>query len=146
MSKIKIENEVNIGGVPLQKRPVVTPREKLFFDFHYYSWIVVQLWIKRAEGVRKYGREKFKELSEAKNSVRATDRYFLHKFVPSIMFEGAEIQHFWHEDMSPEYDYCCIWTRYENQVIELRKLKAMGWNVERMATEFEWAMNRGKEQ
>lgn len=145
VSKILIKNEVNIESIPLHKKPVLTPMEELFFDLHYSSWITVQLWIKRHLGVEKYGREKFKELSEAKNSQRAIDRYFLHKFVPSIMFEGMEIQHFWDPDMAPTYEYCCIWTRYENQVIELRKLKEIGWHVEKMCREVEYVMNHGKD-
>lgn len=145
-SKILLENEENIGSIPLQKKPVLTEREQLFFDFHYYAWIVVQLWIKRMEGRIKYGYERFKELSEEKNSVRAVDRYFLHKFVPSIMFEGMEIQHFWHEDMVATYDYCAIWTRHENQVIELRQLKKKGWDIEGIVCKFEEAINFGKEK
>ena len=144
VSKIRLENEVDIGSIPLHKKPVVTPREEMFFAFHYGAWIIVQLWIKRTEGLKKYGRERFKELSEAKNSIRAKDRYFLHKFIPAEMFEGMEIQHFWGEDMSPEYEYCCIWTRNENQVIELRKLKKQGWDVENMAYQIEEILQNGK--
>lgn len=143
-SKIKLENEIDIGFLPLHQKPVLTEQEILFFDWHYYAWIVVQLWIKRKEGVAKYGREEFKKLSELKNSVRAVDRYFLHKFVPSTMFEGMEIQHFWEPDMSPKYEYCCIWTRYENQVIELRKLKERGWDIEEICRKFEEAVELGR--
>ena len=146
VSKIKLENEVDIGFLPLHKTPVLTPQEEMFFALHYGSWIVVQLWIKRKLGVEKFGREEFKRLSELKNKKRARDRYFLHKFIPEEMFEGMEIQHFWEGGMRDKYEYCCIWTRYENQVIELRKLKKMGWHVERMAYEFEEAMNNGKDE
>ena len=136
-----MENEVDIGSIPLQKKPILTEREQLFFDFHFYGWIVVQLWIKRKEGREKYGYERFKELSEAKNNVRAIDRYFLHRFIPANLFEGMEIQHFWHEDMVATYDYCAIWTRYENQIIELRRLKAKGWKIEKIVYKFEEAIN-----
>ena len=144
VNKIKLENEVNIDLIPLEKKPVLTAREELFFDSHYYGWIIVQLWIKRTEGIKKHGYDRFKELSKAKNSVRAVDRYFLHKFIPEEMFEGAEIQHFWHEDMADTYDYCCIWTRNENQVIELRKLKEAGWKVEEMVYAIEEVFYNGK--
>ena len=143
-SKIKLENEENIGSIPLQKKPILTQREKMFFFLHYYGWIIVQLWIKRSEGAKKYGYDLFKELSEAKNSARAKDRYFLHKFIPEEMFNGMEIQHFWHEDMSPKYTYCCIWTRNENQVIELRRLKEKGWNVEQMVYKIEEVLYNGQ--
>lgn len=143
-SKINLEDEVNINRVPLQKKPILTQREEMFFFLHYYGWIIVQLYIKRTEGIKKYGYDLFKELSEAKNSVRARDRYFLHKFIPEEMFNGMEIQHFWHGDMADTYDYCCIWTRDENQVIELRKLKKMGWKVEEMVYAIEEVFNTGK--
>ena len=146
ISKIKIENEVNIGSIPLHKKPIVNPREEMFFAFHYYSWIIVQLYIKRTQGIKKYGKERFKELSEAKNSRRAKDRYFLHKFIPEETFVGMEIQHFWGEDMTDEYEYCCIWTRNENQVIELRKLKSQGWRVEQMAYAIEEILQSGKDR
>lgn len=144
-STILLENEKNIGSVPLHPKPVLTLHEEIFFDFHYYSWIIVQLYIKRTEGIAKYGRERFKELSEAKNSVRAKDRYFLHKFVPEEMFKGMEIQHFWYDNMSSECEYVCIWTRNENQVIELRKLKKMGWGVEGMVHGIEKVFRNGKQ-
>lgn len=143
-SRIKLENEIDIGSVSLQKKPILTVKEEMFFFLHYYCWIIVQLYIKRTEGAKKYGYEHFKELSEAKNSVRARDRYFLHKFIPEEMFQGMEIQHFWHEDMADTYDYCCIWTKNENQVIELRKLKRMGWKVEEMVYEIEEILYNGK--
>ena len=145
-SKIKLENEVDIGSIPLHKKPIVSLREEMFFAFHYYSWIIVQLYIKRTQGIKKYGKERFKELSEAKNSRRAKDRYFLHKFIPEEMFVGMEIQHFWYEDMSDECEYVCIWTRNENQVIELRKLKKQGWRVEQMAYAVEEALQNGKDE
>ena len=145
-STITLENEKDIFTIPLHKKPVVTPQEELFFAFHYYSWVIVQLYIKRTQGIAKYGRERFKELSEAKNSRRAKDRYFLHKFIPEEMFVGMEIQHFWYEDMSDECEYVCIWTRNENQVIELRKLKKMGWKVEQMAYAVEEALQNGKDE
>ena len=143
-SKITLENEENIGSIPLHKKPVLTPRETLFFDFHYGSWIIVQLWIKRKIGVEKFGREEFKRLSEAKNKRRAIDRYFLHKFVPEEMFEGMEIQHFWEGGMRDKYEYCCIWTRNENQVIELRRLKEDGWDIEGMVYGIEDVLNNGQ--
>lgn len=143
-SKINLEDEVNINSIPLYYKPVLTQREEMFFALHYSVWITVQLAIKKIEGTKKYGYEQFKELSEAKNSVRAKDRYFLHKFIPEEMFQGMEIQHFWHEDMADTYDYCCIWTRNENQIIELRRLKRMGWKVEEMVYEIEKVFNNGK--
>ena len=143
-SKIKLENEADIGSIPLHTKPIVSPREEIFFAFHYYSWIIVQLYIKRRQGIEKYGKEEFKELNEAKNSRRAKDRYFLHKFVPEKMFEGMEIQHFWDEGMTTEYEYCCIWTRNENQVIELRRLKNQGWKIEEMVNGVEKALENGK--
>lgn len=143
-SKINLKDEKNIGSIPLQKKPILTPHEEIFFALHYYSWIVVQLYIKRTVGIAKYGREKFKELREAKNSIRAKDRYFLHKFVAEDIFKGAEIQHFWHEDMAPTYDYCAIWTREENQVIEKRFLEEKGWDVEGMVYSIEKVFLQGK--
>ena len=145
-SKILLKNEENIGSIPLHKKPIVSQQEEMFFDFHYYSWIIVQLYIKRTQGIKKYGKERFKELSEAKNSRRAKDRYFLHKFIPEEMFIGMEIQHFWYEDMSPECEYVCLWRRNENQVIELRKLKEQGWKVEQMAYAIEEILQNGKDE
>jgi hypothetical protein len=144
-STILLENEKNIGSIPLHQKPVLTSHEEIFFDFHYYSWVIVQLYIKRTQGIKKYGKERFKELSEAKNSVRAKDRYFLHKFIPEEMFTGMEIQHFWGEDMVDTYEYCCIWTRNENQVIEKRKLEKMGWDVEGMVNGIEKVFRNGKQ-
>lgn len=146
VSKIRLENEENLGSIPLHKKPVLSPHEEMLFSLHYYAWIIVQLYIKRREGTKKYGKERFKELSEAKNSRRAKDRYFLHKFIPEEMFVGAEIQHFWGEDMTDEYEYCCIWTRNENQVIELRKLKAQGWRVEEMVYAIEEILEGGRDE
>ena len=145
-SKITLENEEDIGGIPLQKKPILTPHEEMFFELHYGGWIMVQLQIKRIEGIAKHGKNEFKKLGEAKNSIRARDRYFLHKFVPPEMFEDMEIQHFWHDNMSEEYDYCCIWTRNENQVIELRRLKKMGWKVEEMAYAIEKVFLEGRDE
>ena len=138
------ENEINIGSIPLQKKPVLTLHEKIFFSLHFYFWIIVQLYIKRKEGIEKYGFEKYKELSAAKNSKRAVDRYFYHKFLPEAFFEGMEIQHFWHEGTA-DYDYSCIWTREENQVIELRALKKRGWKVEEMVYAIEKIFLNGKD-
>ena len=140
---IDINDEDWIQGIPLHPTPVLTLKEIDFFESHYYSWVVVQLWIKHKLGIKKFGYNKYKELSKEKNRRRQKDRYFLHKYLPESMFIGAEVQHWWYPNQSPNYEYLCIWTKYENQVIELRALKKLGWDVERICKEFEEAIENG---
>lgn len=142
---IKKENEKNIGSIPLIKRPILTMDEELFFNQYYLEWVIVMVRVKTIEGVKKYGKEKWKEIQKEKGGIRQRDRYFIHKFLSKEFLNNKEIDHIWHNDGTADYDYIRLLEREENQVREFRELKSRGWHIERMCFDLWMLFANGKE-
>ena len=144
MGKVDKNNEVNINSIPLKPIPVLTEAEKQFFKDYYLEWITIMVWLKGLEGVKEYGKEKWKEIQKKKGGHRSSDRYLIHKYLSPEFLKNKEVDHLWHNDGTANYDYIRVLEREENQVRELRKLKESGWDIERMCFELYMLFAKGK--
>ena len=143
---IRKEDEIDIGSIPLLKKPVLTFDEEFFFQQYYPEWIIVMVRVKAIEGIEKYGKEKWKEIQKEKGKRRQRDRYFIHKFLSKEFLHNKEIDHIWHNNGTADYDYIRLMEREENQVREFRELKSKGWRIEKMCYDLWMTFATGKEE
>lgn len=139
----RLEDEEWVDRIPLSQTPRVTREEREFFDEYYKEWQFIQGRIKEKLGYEKYGKERYEQIKLEKKKIRDRDRYFLKNFIPPEFFKGKEIQHFWRYDKDEtKYDYLCIWEKYENQVLELRYLQSLGYDIFSIAKEIRKIIER----